>query len=209
MKLQMAMDDADLELALKHADEVHDVVDILECGTPLLMREGVHVIRAIKDRYPDLCVLADSKIMDGGAVESKDICEAGADIVTVLAVSDNATIAEVVETCHAYGRLVMADLMCVHDIAGRAQELVQMGVDYVAVHTGVDQQAQGRTPLKDLTDLVGAIDPARAAVAGGVKLATIADYVALRPGIVIAGGALYNAPDVRAAAQAMKHALAK
>lgn len=208
MKLQMAMDDADLELALRHADEVHDVVDILECGTPLLMREGVHVVRAIKDRYPDLCVLADSKIMDGGAVESKDICEAGADIVTVLAVSDNATIAEVVETCHGYGRKVMADLMCIHDIAGRARELVGMGVDYVAVHTGVDQQAQGRTPLKDLEELVGAIDPSKTAVAGGVKMGTLADYAALKPGIIIAGGALYNAKDVRAATAEMNGALA-
>lgn len=207
MKLQMAMDDADLSLALRHADEVHDVVDILECGTPLLMREGVHVVTAIKERYPELCVLADSKIMDGGAVESKDICEAGADIVTVLAVSDNATIHEVIATCHQYGRKVMADLMCVEDIPGRARELVDMGVDYVAVHTGVDQQAQGRTPLKDLAELVGSIDPSKAAVAGGVKLSTIADYARLNPGIIIAGGALYNAGDVRAAAREMKEAL--
>lgn len=208
MKLQMAVDNANLSTALDYANQVRDVVDIFECGTPLLMREGVHVVSLIKDCHPDLCVLADSKIMDGGAVESKDICEAGADIVTVLAVSDDATIGEVIDTCHAYGRLVMADLMCVQDIAGRARQLVGMGADYVAVHTGVDQQAQGRTPLADLEELVGAIDPARAAVAGGVNMDTIARYAALKPGIVIAGGALYNAPDVREAAVRMKGALA-
>ena len=208
MRLQIAVDNADLALALETADKVHDVVDIFECGTPVLMREGVHVVRAIKEKYPELTVLADSKIMDGGAIECADICEAGADIVTVLAVSDDATIKEVIETAHKHGRQVMADLMCIHDIAGRSRQLVEMGVDIVAVHTGVDQQAQGRTPLGDLTELVGAIDPARAAVAGGAKMSTIADYVALKPGIVIAGGALYNAPDVREATAQMKEALA-
>lgn len=208
MKLQIAVDNADMRVALDIAEKVHAVVDIFECGTPVLMREGIHVVRAVKERYPDLTVLADSKIMDGGAIECADICEAGADIVTVLAVSDDATIKEVVDTAHKYGRKVMADLMCIHDIAGRSTQLVETGVDVIAVHTGVDQQAQGRTPLGDLRELVGAIEPARAAVAGGVKMSTIADYVALRPGIVIAGGALYKAPDVRAAAVQMKGALA-
>ncbi|MBY4797663.1 orotidine 5'-phosphate decarboxylase [Collinsella sp. AGMB00827] len=207
MKLQIAVDNADLALALEYADKIHDVIDIFECGTPLLMREGVHVIRSLKDRYPKMCVLADSKIMDGGAIETADLCEAGADIVTVLAVSDNATIAEVIEAAHAHGKLAMTDLMCVENIAARAKELVEMGIDLVAVHTGVDQQAQGRTPLGDLQQLVGAIDSKMSAVAGGVSMDTVADYVALEPGIVIAGGSLYNAVDVRSAVIEMKEEL--
>jgi 3-keto-L-gulonate-6-phosphate decarboxylase len=43
--------------------------------------------------------------------------------------------------------------------------------------------------------------------AGGVKLSTIGQYTALNPGIIIAGGALYNAPDIRAAVIAMKEAM--
>ncbi|MCH3968591.1 MAG: orotidine 5'-phosphate decarboxylase [Atopobiaceae bacterium] len=203
----MAVDNADLNLALEYARCTHDVLDIFECGTPLLMREGVHVVRAIKEAYPDLTVLADSKIMDGGAVETTDICEAGADIVTVLALADDATVQEVIDTCHQYGSLAMADLICVTDIPARARELVTMGIDLIAVHTGVDQQAQGRTPLGDLKELVGAVDPAMAAVAGGINATTVADYVALNPGVVIAGGALYGAPDLRRAVIQMKGAL--
>ena len=48
---------------------------------------------------------------------------------------------------------------------------------------------------------------AAACVAGGVSLASVGRYAALRPGIVIAGGALYGAPDIRAAVVAMKEAL--
>ena len=207
MKLQIAVDVADTKRILEIADQIHDVIDIYEVGTPVIMKEGMVPVRALKEKYPQLTVLADSKIMDGGALEAGDVCQAGADILTVLAVSDNATIREVVKTTHAYGRKVMADLMCIHDIPARSRELVELGVDYVCVHTGVDMQAMGRTPLKDLQELTGAIDPSMAGVAGGVKMATLDDYKALRPGIVIAGGALYNAPDIRAAVTEMKGAL--
>ena len=208
MRLQIAMDDGNTAHLLEVAEQIHDVIDIFEVGTPVIMLEGCHAVRAIKDAYPDMCVLADSKIMDGGALECRYLCEAGADIVTVLAVSDNATISEVIECAHAFGREVLVDLMSVEDIPARSRELVELGADYVAVHTAFDVQKLGRTPLGDLRELVSAINPSRAAVAGGVKLATVADYVALGPGIVIAGAALYGAPDIRKAVIDMKGALA-
>lgn len=207
MKLQIAVDIADTKRILEIADQVHDVIDIYEVGTPVIMKEGMVPVKALKDRYPGLTVLADSKIMDGGALECEDICRNGADIVTVLALADNATVEEVVQVAHRYGRKVMADLICVRNIPERSRELVEMGVDYVAVHTGVDMQKRGRTPLKDLRELVKAIDPEKAAVAGGVNRKTVSDYVAERPGIVISGTALYNAPDIRAAVLEMKQLL--
>ena len=207
MKLQIAVDIADTKRILEIADQVHDVIDIYEVGTPVIMKEGMVPVKALKDRYPGLTVLADSKIMDGGALECEDICRNGADIVTVLALADNATVEEVVQVAHRYGRKVMADLICVRNIPERSRELVEMGVDYVAVHTGVDMQKRGRTPLKDLRELVKAIDPEKAAVAGGVNRKTVSDNVAERPGIVISGTALYNAPDIRAAVLEMKQLL--
>lgn len=204
MRLQIAMDAGNTADLLAVADQIHDVIDIFEVGTPVIMLDGSHAVRAIKDAYPDMCVLADAKIMDGGALECRYLVEAGADIVTVLAVSDNATISDVIGVAHEAGREVMVDLMNVADIPARSRELVALGADYIAVHTAFDVQAQGRTPLGDFTELVGAIEPARAAVAGGVKQATVASYVALDPGIVIAGAALYNAPDIRQAVIDMK-----
>lgn len=164
-------------------------------------------VKALKDRYPDLTVLADSKIMDGGALECEDICKNGADIITVLALADNATIEEVVQVAHKYNRKVMADLICVKNITERSRELIAMGVDYVAVHTGVDMQKKGRTPLKDLQELTKAIAPGQAAVAGGVNMETVSSYIKEQPGIVISGSALYQAPDIRKAVLAMKEAL--
>ena len=177
MKLQIAVDVADTKRILDIADQIHDVIDIYEVGTPVIMKEGMVPVKALKDRYPELTVLADSKIMDGGALECEDICKNGADIVTVLALADNATIEEVVQVARRYGRKVMADLICVTDIAGRSRELVEMEVDSVAVHTGVDMQKRGRTPLMDLQELSKAIDPERTVVAGGVNRKTVASYV--------------------------------
>lgn len=207
MRLQIAMDDGDTAHLLDVAEKIHDVIDIFEVGTPVIMLDGCHAVKAVKDAYPHMCVLADSKIMDGGALECLYLCRAGADIVTVLAVSDNATIKEVVETAHAYGREVLVDLMNIEDIPARSRELIELGADYIAVHTAFDVQKLGRTPLGDLRELVGAIDPAKAVVAGGVKQATLADYAALNPGIIVAGAALYGAPNIRKAVVDMKEAL--
>ena len=207
MLLQIAVDLADTAGALCIAEQIFDVIDIFEVGTPLIMKEGVVPVKALKERFPAMTVLADTKIMDAGAVEAEAVCRAGADLVTVLALADDATVAEVAETAHRFDRKAMADLICVRDIPLRARELVRLGVDYICVHTGVDMQRQGRTPLDDLRELVRAVDPSAAAVAGGINLSPAPLYAAERPAILIAGGALYNAPDVRAAVIAMKEAM--
>lgn len=204
MNLQIAVDVADTKKVLAIAEAIYDVIDIFEVGTPVIIKEGMVPVRELKQKYPDLCVLADTKIIDGGALECEDVCQAGADIVTVLALADNATILEVCQVAHRYGRKVMADLICVEDISLRSKELLDLGVDLIAVHTGVDMQKQGRTPLKDLEILVSAIDNERAVVAGGVNLNTIDDYVAYTPITIISGGALYNADDIRRAVIEMK-----
>ncbi|MFV0453095.1 MAG: 3-hexulose-6-phosphate synthase [Propioniciclava sp.] len=209
MKLQLAYDVASLAKAVAVAAQVHDVIDVFEVGTPVILKEGLAPVRALKEAFPDLCVLADSKIVDGGEGESRDACEAGADIVTVLAYAADQTIAEVVEVAHGYGRQVMADLIGVGDIPRRARELLALDVDLIGVHTAYDVQKLGRTPLKDLAELVEVVAPERTTVAGGVKLETIQDYAALRPGTIIAGSALYSADDIRAAAIAMREEIGR
>ena len=207
MKLQIAVDIADSKKIMEIAGQISDIIDIFEVGTPAIMKEGMLPVKMLKEAYPDMTVLADSKIVDGGAIECRDICECGADIVTVLALSDNTTVKEVVKTAHQYGRKVLADLLCVTDIPKRSVELIDMDVDYIGVHTGVDMQKQGHTPLEDLRELVRAVGPERAAVAGGVTLQTLPDYTTENPEIIKAGSALYKANDVRAAVLQMKEVL--
>ena len=204
MRLQIAIDNAFCSNIMDTVDRIADVIDIVEVGTPMVLNEGQKAVRMIKEKYPDLTVLSDSKIVDGGALECRYAAEAGADIITVLAAAADQTIRDVADTAHKYGRKAMADLIGVADIRKRAPELAALGVDYIAVHTAFDVQKTGRTPYGDLVELMEVVPPEMCAAAGGINLETVGRYAALHPAIIIAGGALYNAPDVRQAVLEMK-----
>jgi 3-hexulose-6-phosphate synthase len=208
-KLQIAIDLATAAEAMDIVEKIHDIIDIVEVGTPMIIREGMLGVKMLKAKYPELTVLADTKIVDGGDLECADACEAGADIVTVLALSDNETVRAVSETAHKYGRLAMADLISVDDIPRRALELKALDIDLICVHTAVDVQKLGKTPLGDLRELNSAVPAEITAVAGGVKLSTIREYAAEHPAVIIAGGALYNAADIRQTAMDMKAEIEK
>lgn len=207
MKLQIAIDKGNVNDIIKLVEKVHDIVDIVEIGTSVVIREGIHLVGKVKDLFPNLEVLADTKIVDGGKIISTDSFSAGADIVTVLAMAEDATICDVVKVSAQYGRACMADLIGIEDIESRARQLLDLGVDYVSVHTGVDVQESRRTPLGDLKRLVNAIPHERAAVAGGIGPDELSDYIKLRPAIIIVGGALVNAADARQVAIDMKTAM--
>ena len=57
-QLQLALD-GDLASSLVLLAQVYPYVDIVEVGTPLLYREGVHALRHIHAHYPDATLLAE------------------------------------------------------------------------------------------------------------------------------------------------------
>ena len=200
-KLQLALDDISLENALSLLQDLQDDIDIVEVGTPFMIQYGMKAVREIRKAFPELYILCDGKIMDAGAYEAEEMLHAGADCITVLAVTDDSTIRACVKTAEKYHADVMTDMLCVQDLASRAKELEQLGVDIIAVHTGVDQQAQGRTPLMDLKELKHAVSSARLAVAGGIKLDTVDAYLSLDPDIIIVGSGILREKDPRRAAR--------
>jgi 3-hexulose-6-phosphate synthase len=202
--LQLALDDLSRDDALALLGRVRQHIDIAEIGTPMLMRYGMSIVRAVKQGFPDLDVLCDAKIMDAAEYEAGLAFAAGADYVTILAVTDDLSVAGCVRAARARGRKVMADMICVPDLAGRARVLADLGVDVIAVHTGVDQQARGRTPLDDLRVLAGSVRHVPLAVAGGIGRATAPAYLALRPSILIVGSGITRAADPAAEARALR-----
>ena len=202
--LQVALDDITREEIFPLLAQIVRFVDIVEVGTPLLMRYGVSIITEIKQRHPGLQVLSDAKIMDAAYCEAVLSFDAGADYVTFLALTDDGSVAESVRAARDHGGRVVADMICVPDLARRARQLAELGVDILAVHTGVDQQAQGRTPLDDLRTLAGSGTRVPLAVAGGISRSTVADYLALGPRIIIVGSGITGAPDVAAEAARLR-----
>lgn len=110
-KLQIALDDISLENVMKLLEKVEGYVDIVEIGTPLIMEYGSCAVREIRKRYPKLEILFDGKIMDAGSYEAELAYKAGADYVTVLGVTDDRTIADVVHTAKNAGKKVMVDMI--------------------------------------------------------------------------------------------------
>ena len=118
--------------------------------------------------------------------------------------TDDATIRECVKEAGKYGKEVSVDTICIPNLSKRVGQLEDMGVDYISVHTGVDQQARGRTPLDDLKEIKGCAKKARISVAGGIQPGTIEEYLALRPDVVIVGGGILGQQDPKAAARAIR-----
>jgi len=204
MKLQLALDHFNIQEATNLLKEVADVIDIVEVGTPFIIKEGLKAAEEIKTGFPHLEVLADLKIMDAGMYEASMAYEAGADIVTVLGVSDDETIKGVVAAASKYNRLVMADMICVKNLAQRAAEVENTGVDYVCVHTASDLHAKGKNPLKDLRKIKSSLKKVGIAVAGGINKAMLESILQENPEIIIVGTGITGQKDRRETALAMK-----
>lgn len=203
MKLQFAMDTLSTEAALELAAAAAPHVDILELGTPLIKSEGLSAITAIKDAHPDKIVFADLKTMDAGELEADMAFKAGADLVTVLGVAGDSTIAGAIAAGKKHGKGVVVDLIGVPDKAARAREVVALGAEFVEMHAGLDEQAEeGFTFDTLLRD--GESSGVPFSVAGGVSTATIESVQSAGAVVAVAGGAIYGAPDVGEAAAALR-----
>lgn len=202
MKLQLALDDITIEAALQLLEKVHPYIDIIEVGTPMIIEYGMTAVRTIRESYPDKLITADPKIMDAGEYEAAQCFKAGADIVTVMGVTNNSTFEGALKAAKDYNGSIMADMMCVKDLQGRAKELYDMGVTYVAVHTAVDLQST-ESPYASLEELTKAIPNENTSIAGGVSAQTIETVVPHQPGIAIVGGGITKAKDPVEAAKSI------
>lgn len=206
-KLQVALDFTDLHRAIKVVEEaIKGGVDWIEVGTPLIKSEGLDAVRKIKRMFSSYTVLADMKTVDTGSVEVEMAAKAGADIVIVLGVSDNSTIKEAVEAGKRYGSKIMVDLLGVENPVSRSVELEKLGVDYICIHIGIDQQMKGVNPLEILRQ-VAKVVKIPVAVAGGINSETAAEAVKAGADIVIVGGAITKAENSEEATKIIKKAM--
>jgi 3-hexulose-6-phosphate synthase len=204
VQLQVAMDVLDLASALTLANQVSEHVDILELGTPLVKSVGIGAVSAIKAAHPDKLVFVDLKTADAGELEAALAFEAGADLVTVMGVADDDTVRGAVAAGRKYGKRVVADMIGVVDArVARIREVAALGVAFVEIHAGLDEQARpGYSIDKLLADGRQAGVPF--SIAGGVKADTIGAVRDAGAVVAVAGGAIYNAPDPAAAAKELK-----
>ena len=172
--VQISLDLIDRAEALATAEmALRAGVDWLEAGTPFILAEGVHGVRALRERFPTTPIVADLKIMDGGYLEAVMMAKAGATHVVVMARAHEETLKVVVKAGRDYGVKVMGDNLGFPDMVEGARIIEDLGCDFVIHHIGYDERrgiaAAGRrmpSPLDQLREIVAAVNLPVQAVGG-------------------------------------------
>ncbi len=172
--VQISLDLTDISEAIETARIALEAgVDWLEAGTPLILAEGLHGVRALRKEFPDTPIVADLKTMDGGYLEAEMMAKAGATHVVVMARAHAETIKCVVKAGRDFGVKVMGDNMVFDDKAAASKMLEDLGCDYIVHHTGFDERngifadtGKMLSPLDDLDAVVKAVSIPVQAVGG-------------------------------------------
>jgi 3-hexulose-6-phosphate synthase len=209
MKLQLALDTPDLTHELELAGRVAAYVDLIEAGTPLLIREGIRAVRELRRRHRGRPIVADIKVIDAGEPIAELAFAAGATVVTVLGNASDELIERVVRSAHRYDGQVMADSLTVSDIVERARRLRDLGVTSLCVNRRGFKKAKGLSReerIDQLTELINDIE-LPVYLAGGIDLAELTLLRKLPLAGVIVGAAIANAPSPAEAAKKMRAVL--
>ena len=172
--VQISLDLTTIDEAIDTAEmAIRAGVDWLEAGTPLILAEGLHGVRALRDRFPDIPIVADLKTMDGGYLEAEMMAGAGATHVVVMAQAHEETIKCVVKAGKDCGVEVMGDNLAYKTMVDGARRLEDLGCDYIVHHIGYDERrgiaARGErmpSPLDELRAVVDAVKIPVQAVGG-------------------------------------------
>jgi len=199
--LQLALDSLDFDKTIQLAEQTAPYIDIFEIGTPCIKFNGIELVRALKERFPDKLLLVDLKTMDAGEYEAAPFYAAGADICTVLGVSGLATISGVIKAAKAHNAEVQIDLINVNDKVECAKAAAKLGAQIIGVHTGLDAQAAGQTPFSDLQKIADLGLDVRLSVAGGINQHTVQQVAESGANIIVVGAAIYGAESPAEAAR--------
>jgi len=197
--VQISLDLTNIDEALETAAmALRAGVDWLEAGTPLILAEGLHGVRKLREAFPKIPIVADLKTMDGGYLEAEMMAKAGATHVVVMARAHEETIRCVVKAGKDHGVEVMGDNMICPDMVAGAKWLEDLGCDYVIHHIGYDERrgiaARGErmpSPLDQLREVVNAVNIPVQAV-GGLSLEQAIQCPAYGAPLVCVGRTAYH-----------------
>lgn len=195
--VQISLDLINIDEALETAAmALRAGIDWLEAGTPLILAEGLHGVKKLREAFPGIPIVADLKTIDGGYLETEMMAKAGATLVVVMARAHEETIRCVVKAGQEFGVKVMGDNLGCDDMVAAARWLETLGCDYVIHHIGYDERrgiaARGKrmpSPLDQLGDVVSAVRIPVQAV-GGLTLEQAIQCPAYGAPLVVLGAPL-------------------
>ncbi len=205
-RIQLALD-GDLPEAVGVLHRAIDSVDLVEAGTPLLLRRGlgaIAVLRAVAGATP---ILADVRIAEAGGAIAELAFAAGADVVTLLSSAGPATVAAVGATARHHDGAVHVELCSPYDERD-LDRWAEAGVAELIVTRSRDGDQTVWAP--ELLDEAAALQARGFAITatGGVGLEDARLWRERGASTVIVGRAITAADDPAAAASEFRSVLA-
>lgn len=192
-KLQIALDQTELEPALAVAKNVAGFVDIIEVGTILAFGAGINGVKTLREKYPNHILVCDLKTTDGGAILAKMAFSAGADWLTVSAAAHIATIEACKKVADEFGREIQIELYG-HWTFDDAKAWRKLGIKQAIYHRSRDAELAGvgwgeedLTKMRQLSDL-----GLELSITGGIVPEDIHLFAGIKTKAFIAGRALAN-----------------
>lgn len=189
---QVSLDLTNIAEAIDMAEgAVRAGIDWIEAGTPLILGEGLHAVKALRERFPAHPIVADLKTMDGAGLEAEMMLKAGADYVVVMSQAHWASVKEMVNIARNLGGKVMADVLNAPDKATAAKQMQDLGADWIIVHTGYDERryVDNLSPLNDLPAVLEAVSIPVQAV-GGLSIEQSVESVRMGASSLVIGAPL-------------------
>lgn len=211
-RLQIALDKTDLPSALNPLQKAASSIDIIECGTVLILAEGLRAVREIRALFPDKEILADIRIAEAGKLLSQMAFEAGASLVSVVAGASMTTVRQVCAVAAEHGGEVQIELADEWYDADKARRWREAGAQHVIVKRSRDREAAG--DLSWGPDDIARVDELAdmgftVTITGGIKASDLEVFAGHPVGIIIAGRSVAGSDDPRSAADEFQDAIAR
>lgn len=211
-RLQVALDLTDFNKAILIASKsIYGGADILEVGTPLLKSYGVFVIRFLKELFPDIVILADTKTIDAGKIEAETVFRSGADMMTLLGLAGDETILDALNVAEKYGGEIVIDTINIDDIEKRVGEVVKLGIKNICLHIGVDVQRKRGIDISILLDEAAKLKRIYPSIklflAGGINPINLPLIMKIKPDVVVVGGYILRSENIVKAIKEIKNIL--
>lgn len=208
-KLQIALDQTELQPALEVANNVAGFVDIIEVGTILAFGAGIEGVKILRTLHPNHILVCDLKTTDGGAILAKMVFSAGANWLTVSAAAHIATIEACKKVADEFNGEIQIELYG-HWTFDDAKAWRRLGIKQAIYHRSRDAELAGigwseedLVKMRQLSEL-----GLELSITGGIVPEDIHLFAGIKTKAFIAGRALAN-ENGKKTAQALRDQIAK
>jgi len=202
--LQVALDLVDLGVVRRVLSQLPDSDHLLiEVGTPLVKKFGAQVVKEIRNVRPSSFVVLDLKTLDTGNLEVRLAADATADAVVISGLAPTKTIELAIKEARKTGIYSIIDMLNVSDPLAVLRSLSALP-DVVEMHRAIDQESEKHNwdVIAEIKKMAAKTDrKTLVAVAGGIRVETVASALKSGADIVVTGRAITGSKDIKDAAE--------